>query len=164
MSLGLATFTIVHVVLSLVGIVSGFVVVFGLIAAKRLDGWTGLFLVSTVATSATGFGFPVDHLLPSHVVGVVSLLVLVVAILARYSFHLAGAWRWIYVVGTVVALYLNVFVLNVQTFRRVPALNAMAPTQSEPPFLITQLVVMVLFVALGAAAAIRFRHQTARTV
>lgn len=153
----LTTFTIVHVVLSLVGIGSGFVVVFGLFASKRLNGWTAIFLASTVATSVTGFGFPFDHLLPSHVVGVISLLVLAAAIVARYARHLAGAWRRIYVIGAVIALYLNVFVLIVQLFQKVPALKAMAPTQSEPPFLITQLVALALFVVLGAVAAIRFR-------
>ena len=157
----LSTFTTVHVVLSLVGIFSGFVVLIGLLGGKRLDGLTALFLVSTVSTSVTGFLFPVDHFLPSHGVGIISLVVLAVAILARYAFHLAGAWRWIYVVGAVVALYLNVFVLIAQAFLKVPALKAMAPTQSEPPFLIAQLVVMALFIALGIAAAKRFRNQLA---
>jgi hypothetical protein len=153
----ISTFTTVHVVLSLVGIFSGFVVLIGLLAGKRLDGLTALFLVSTVLTSVTGFLFPVDHFLPSHGVGIISLVVLAVAILARYAFHLAGAWRWIYVVGAVVGLYLNVFVLIAQAFLKVPALKAMAPTHSEPPFLIAQLVVMALFIALGIAAAKRFR-------
>ena len=157
----ISTFTTVHVVLSLVGIFSGFVVLIGLLGGKRLDGLTALFLVSTVLTSVTGFLFPVDHFLPSHGVGIISLVVLAVAILARYAFHLAGAWRWIYVVGAVVALYLNVFVLIAQAFLKVPALKAMAPTQSEPPFLIAQLVVMALFIALGIAAAKRFRNQLA---
>src|ERR1700674_4811479 len=139
-----STYTLVHVLISLVGIGSGLVVVFGLLAGKRLDGWTALFLVTTVATSVTGFGFPFDHLLPSHKVGIISLIVLAVAIPARYAFHLAGAWRWIYVVAAVIALYLNVFVLIVRSFEKVPSLKAMAPTQSEPPFLIAQLVVMAL--------------------
>src|SRR5713226_7035626 len=130
-----STFTLVHVLIGLVGIGSGFVVMFGLLAGKRLNGWTAIFLATTVATSVTGFGFPFDHLLPPHKVGIISLLVLAVAMLGRYAFHLAGAWRWIYVVGTVVALYLNVFVALVQAFQKVPALKAMAPTQSEPPFL-----------------------------
>lgn len=156
---GMTAFTIVHVVLSLVGIVSGLVVAAGLTGARRLDGWTLLFLVTTVATSATGFGFPFDHLLPSHVVGVISLVVLAVAILARYVRRLAGAWRTTYVITTVVALYLNVFVLIVQAFRRVPALAAMAPTQSEPPFLVAQLAVMALFVVLGIAAVRGFRNR-----
>lgn len=104
------TFTLVHVLISLVGIGSGLIVVFGLIGGKRLDGWTTVFLATTVATSVTGFGFPFNHLLPSHKVGIISLIVLAVTILARYPFHLSGAWRRIYVIGAVIALYLNVFV------------------------------------------------------
>ena len=149
---GMGTFTLVHVVISLVGILSGFVVMGGMIAGRRLEGWTALFLASTAATSVTGFGFPFDHVLPSHVVGVISLVVLTGAILARYSWQLAGIWSPIYKVSAVVALYLNVFVLIVQAFRRVPVLAAMAPTQSEPPFLVAELVVMVLFIVLGIAA------------
>jgi hypothetical protein len=152
-----STFTLLHVVVSLVGIGSGFVVVFGLIAGKRLDGWTALFLASTVGTSLTGFGFPVDHILPSHAVGIVSLLVLAVAILARYPFHMAGTWRRAYVVCAVVALYLDVFVGVVQAFLKVPALNAMAPHQTEPPFVVAQVIVLAFFVLLGILAAIRFR-------
>src|SRR5258708_5341705 len=158
----IATFTAVHVVLSLVGILSGFVVLFGMLGGKRLDGWTVLFLASTVATSVTGFFFPVDHFLPSHAVGILSLVVLAVAILARYALRLAGAWRRIYVVGAVIALYLNVFVAVVQAFQKVPALKAMAPTQSEPPFLVAQLSVLTLFVVLGIFAAIRFRALPVR--
>jgi hypothetical protein len=152
-----STFTLVHVVLSLVGIFSGFVVVFGMLAAKRLDGWTALFFVTTVLTSVTGFLFPFHRFLPSHGVGIVSLIVLAVAILARYAFHLAGAWRRIYAVTAVMALYLNVFVLIAQAFQKVAALKAMAPTQSEPPFLVAQLIGMALFVVLTIFAARRFR-------
>src|SRR5215207_4585675 len=126
----LETFTLIHVVISLVGIGSGFVVVYGLLTGRRLRGWTALFLATTVATSVTGFGFPAERLLPAHKVGVVSLAVLALAILARYAFRMAGAWRWIYVVGAVVSLYLNVFVGVVQAFQKVPALKALAPTQS----------------------------------
>jgi hypothetical protein len=147
----------VHVVLSLIGIFSGFIVMFGLFAGKRLDGWTAIFLVSTVATSVTGFLFPFHRFLPSHGVGIVSLIVLAVAILARYTFDLAGAWRRTYVISAMISLYLNVFVLVAQLFQKVPALKAMAPTQSEPPFLVAQLVVMAVFVALTIAAALRFR-------
>jgi hypothetical protein len=163
MIFAMTTFTFVHVVLSLIGIFSGLVVLFGLLTAKRLDGWTALFLVSTVATSVTGFLFPFHHFLPSHGVGIISMLVLAVAILARYSRQLAGAWRRIYVITALIALYLNVFVLIVQLFEKVPALKAMAPTQSESPFLLTQLVVLALFVVLGIAATIRFRIATVRT-
>ena len=152
-----STYTLIHVAISLVGICSGFVVLFGLLAAKRLDAWTALFLATTVLTSVTGFGFPFDHLLPSHKVGIISLAVLAVAILARYVFHLVGAWRWIYVIGAVIALYLNVFVLIVQLFEKVPALKALAPTQSEPPFLAAQLVVMGFFVLFAILAVKRFR-------
>ena len=159
----LQTFTFVHVVISLVGIGSGFVVVFGLLTGRRLRGWTALFLASTVATSVTGFGFPIVHFGAPHWVGVISLVVLAVAILARYTFRLAGAWRWIYVVGAVVALYLNVFVGVVQAFQKLPALKALAPTQSEPPFLFTQLAVTALFIALAIAAAIRFRIEPVGT-
>ena len=153
----LSTFTLVHVVISLTGIGSGLLVMYGLLIGKRLDGATATCLASTVATSVTGFGFPFDHLLPSHKVGILSLLVLAVAIIARYVFHLAAAWRGIYVVSAVVALYLNVFVLVVQLFEKVPALRAMAPTQKEPPFLLAQLVILALFVGFTIIAAKRFR-------
>lgn len=155
------TNTILHVVISLMGISSGFVVMYGLFAGKRLDGWTLLFLATTVATSVTGFGFPFEHLLPSHGVGILSLIVLTAAILARYTFHLNGVWRKIYVVGAAGALYLNVFVGIVQAFQKVPALKALAPTQSELPFKLTQLVVITLFVALTIVAAKRFRSARA---
>jgi hypothetical protein len=155
------TFTLVHVIISLIGIGSGLPVLAGLLNGKRLDGWTALFLSTTIATSITGFGFPFDHLLPSHIVGIISLVVLAVAAYARYGAHLAGGWRRVYVIGAVVALYLNVFVLVVQLFRRVPALTALAPTQSEPPFAIVQLAVLVAFAALGVLATKRFRDQPA---
>jgi hypothetical protein len=157
-----STYTLIHVLLSLVGIGSGFVVLFGLLTGRRLNGWTALFLLTTVATSVTGFGFPFDHLLPSHKVGIISLFVLAVAILARYAFHLEGPWRWIYVVSAVIALYLNVFVGIVQSFEKVPALKAMAPTQSEPPFVVTQLVALALFIVLAIFAARRFRSERVR--
>ena len=163
MILGMTTFTFVHVVLSLIGIFSGFVVVFGLLAGKRLDGWTALFLVSTVATSVTGFLFPFHRFLPSHGVGILSLLVLAIAILARYALHLAGAWRRIYAATAVISLYLNVFVLIAQAFQKVPGLKAVAPTQSEPPFLVTQAVALAAFVLFGIAAAIRVRNEPVRS-
>jgi hypothetical protein len=157
-----STFTFVHVLLSLVGIGSGFVVLYGLLTGKRLNGWTALFLATTVATSVTGFGFPFDHLLPAHKVGFISLFVLVVAIVARYAFRLAGAWRWIYVVGTTLALYLNVFVAIVQAFEKITALKAMAPTQSEPPFLFSQLVVLLIFLGLTIQATKKFHVEPAQ--
>jgi hypothetical protein len=159
---GMTTFTFVHVVLSLIGILSGFVVVFGLLFAKRLDGWTVLFLFSTVATSVTGFFFPFQRLLPSHVVGIVSLIVLAVAIYARYVAHPTPAWLRIYAVSAVVALYLNVFVLIVQLFDKVPSLEAMAPTQSEPPFVLTQLICLAVFGLIATAAAVRFHQEQLR--
>ena len=162
MIFSLRTFTIVHVVLSLVGIGSGFVVLYGLLTRKRLERWTALFLASTVATSVTGFGFPFDHVLPSHVVGVISLLVLAMAIVARYALRLNGAWGRLYVITATVALYLSVFVLVVQLFQKVPTLKALAPTQSESPFVLAQLSVLALFVAVSAVAAVRFRNEPVR--
>jgi hypothetical protein len=153
----LSAFTLLHVIISLVGIVSGFVVVYGLLTARRFDGWTAVFLWTTVAASVTGFFFPVHHFMPSHGVGIVSLAVLPVAIFARYRRHLAGHWRVVYVIAAIIALYLNVFVLVVQSFLKVPALKALAPTQAEPPFALTQLAVLAMFVALGIVATIRFR-------
>jgi len=158
----LQIYTIIHTLISVVGIFTGFVVLFGLLAAKRLDGWTKWFLTTTVLTSVTGFGFPVHHFMPSHGVGIISLLVLAVAIYARCRRELAGAWRWIYVVSAMIALYLNVFVGVVQAFEKVPVLKALAPTQTEPPFKLTQLVVLALFIVLTVVAAIRFRPEPSR--
>ena len=158
-----STFTLVHVLLSFIGIGSGLLVVYGMLVGKRLDGGTAIFLTSTVLTSATGFLFPVEHILPSHVVGIISLVVLAVAILARYPLHLAGAWRWIYVVCAMLALYLNCFVAVVQSFLKIPALKAIAPTQKEPPFLVAQLAVMVIFVVLGVFAVKKFHVESTVT-
>ena len=163
MFLGLSTLTWVHMLLSLVGIASGVVVVRGLFSSQRLDGWTALFFVTTVLTSVTGFLFPYHKFLPSHGVGIVSLVVLAIAIFARYVRQLAGGWRRGYAVTAVIALYLNVFVLIAQLFMKVPALKAMAPTGSEPPFLVAQVVCMALFVVLGIGAAIKFRSEAVRT-
>ena len=160
----LRAYTIIHTLISLAGIFSGFVVLFGLVAGKRLDGWTKWFLVTTVATSITGFGFPLHHFGAPHVVGIISLLVLAATIYARYPRQLTGVWRWIYVVGALIALYLNVFVGIVQSFQKIPALKALAPTQSEAPFKSTQLVVLALFVVLTIVAAIRFRDRPAATI
>jgi hypothetical protein len=151
-----STFTLVHVVISLIGIVSGLIVLFGMFGVRSLNGWTALFLATTVLTNVTGFFFPRDHLLPSHIVGIISLIALAVAILALYVYRLAGSWRWIYVTGAVVTLYLNVFVGVVQAFQKLPFLQPLAPTQSEPPFLATQLIVMAAFVVLGVMAARKF--------
>lgn len=155
----LTTFTLFHVVLSLVGIAAGFVVLFGLLTSKRFDRWTALFLTTTVATSVTGFLFPFHHFLPSYAIGILSLIVLALAIIARYRYRLAGGWCKTYVITALIALYFNFFVLIAQLFQKAPALKALAPTQSEPPFLITQLVVLVLFVVLAIRAAVRFRNE-----
>jgi hypothetical protein len=152
-------YTIFHTVLSLVGIATGFVVLFGLLAGKWLDGWTKWFLITTAATIVTGFFFPFHGLTPAITLGILSTIVLAVAIYARYAKHLPGGWRWIYVVSALVALYFNVFVGIVQSFQKVPALKAMAPTQSEPPFAITQLVALVVFVILIIIGVIRFRIE-----
>jgi len=157
-----SAYTLIHVIASLIGIASGLVGLYGLLHAKRLDRWTAVFLVTTAATSLTGFGFPFDHLLPSHKVGILSLVVLAVAALARYAFHLSGPWRWVYVLTAQLALYLNVFVLVFQGFEKVPALKALAPTQSEAPFLIAQLIVLAIFVGLTIAAVRRFHVDQAR--
>jgi hypothetical protein len=156
----ITTFTLIHVVLSLVGIFAGLIVAGGFVAGKRLDGWTSVFLVSTVLTNATGFGFPFVSLLPSHIVGIISLIVLAVVIVARYWKRLAGGWHGVFVVGSVLALYLNVFVLLAQLFLRLPALIVAAPTQKEPPFLVTQLVVLALFIWLGQAARRGYRAES----
>jgi hypothetical protein len=150
------TFTLVHVALSLIGILSGLIVLYGLFISNRMNGWTLLFLITTAATSATGFGFPFHSFTPAIGVGIISLIVLTLAIAARYVFHLADAWRWIYVVGSVVALYFNVCVLVVQSFLKVPALHALAPKGSEPPFAVAQGIVLVLFIIIGILSVKRF--------
>jgi len=156
MGTGLAVLTLFHVALSPVGILTGFVVLFALLSARQSNGWTFTFLVTTAATSVTGFLFPFHKFLPSHAIGIVSLLVLAVTIPALYVFHLAGSLRRTYVIGAVIALYLNVFVLIAQFFMKIPALKALARTQSEPPFLGTQVVVTLIFIVLGVLAAKRF--------
>src|SRR5947207_4681165 len=156
LGMSISTFTLVHVVLSLVGIFAGLVVLFGMFSSKSLDGWVALFLATTVLTSVTGFFFPFDKLLPSHIVGIISLVVLAVAILARYVYRLSGPWRWIYIVGAVLALYLNVFVGVVQAFQKLPLLSSLAPTQCEPPFLIAQSVVLVIFIGFGVVTVRSF--------
>ncbi len=153
----LETFTAVHVTLSLIGIGAGLVVLLGLIARRRLGGWTAVFLAATLTTSVTGFGFTVEHVLPSHVVGAASLVVLAVGIVALYGFRLHGAWRAVYVVSAGLALYFNVFVGVVQAFQKAPALHALAPQQTEAPFVAAQLLALAVFVALTIAAVRRLR-------
>jgi hypothetical protein len=146
-----------------VAIVTGFVVLYGMITARRFDGWTSPFLATTVATSVTGFFFPFERFLPSHAIGILSLLILAVAYATRSVHQRTGAWGRTYVATSVLALYLNVFVLIVQLFRKAPSLQALAPTQTEPPFQFTQLAVLILFAVLGTRAAARFRREPART-
>ena len=159
----LQIYTIIHTLISLVAIFTGFVVVFGLLAGKRLDGWTKWFLVTAVATTITGFFFPFHGFTPAIGLGIISLPFLALTIFARYPKHLAGPWRWIYVIGAVICLYFNLFVAVVQAFEKIPALHALAPTQTEPPFKLTQLFVLAIFVVLAIAAAIRFRIEPIRT-
>lgn len=161
MNLDFSTFTWVHVIISLIGIVTGFVVMKGMLASQRLDDWTAVFLATTALTSLTGFGFPFTKLLPSHIVGIISLVVLLIAIVARYAFGMSGPWRPAYVVTALVAQWLNVFVLVAQLFMKVTVLHALAPTQAEPPFLIAQTVVMVLFIIVGIAALRQYRPAAA---
>jgi hypothetical protein len=163
LGMSLSTFTLLHVLLSLAGIGSGFIVLFGLLNGKRLDGWTAIFLTTTALTSLTGFLFPFEHLLPSHILGILSLLALAIVIPACYVFHMAGAWRGVYVIGASIALYFNVFVAVVQAFLKIPALKALAPTGKEPPFLVAQVVVLLIFIALTIRATKRFHIDQART-
>jgi hypothetical protein len=158
----LSIFTLIHVAISLVGIASGLVVMFGLLTGKSFNGWTSLFLVTTIATSVTGFGFPFVRFLPSHAVGIFSLVLLTFALLALYRFHLAGAWRWIYVITAVLTLYLNVFVAVIQAFENVGVLRAMAPTQSEPPLVFTEAIVLGLFTLIAILAVMSFPSEAVR--
>jgi hypothetical protein len=158
----LATFTLFHVAISVLGIIAGLVVVGGLLAGASLDGWTLVFLVTTILTSVTGFGFPSTAILPSHVVGGLSLVVLAVCVTARYLQHLSGVWRATFVISAVTALYFNVFVLVVQLFAKTPALQELAPTQSEAPFAVTQALVLALFGWIGRAALRGFSIGTVR--
>ena len=159
MILGMTVLTFVHVLLSLIGILAGLVIMFGLLTSKPLNGWTAVFIWSTVATSVTGFLFPFHRFLPSHAVGIISLIVLAAAIYALYGRHLAGAWRRVYAVMAMIALYLNVFVLIAQLFAKVPALKALAPTQTETPFKEAQLAALIAFVILTILAAIKFHPE-----
>jgi hypothetical protein len=163
LGLSTATFTIVHVIISLVGIVSGLVVLAGLLRSRSLPAWTALFLVATVLTSITGFFFPISGLTPALVVGGVSVMVLAITLLALYGFHLMRAWRWVYVGTALLALWFNCFVLVVQLFQKIPLLKALAPTQSEPPFVAAQTFLLLFFVVVGFLAARRF-HPTSAAV
>jgi hypothetical protein len=156
LGMSLATFTQFHVVISLIAIISGLVILFGMLGAKRMPGMTALFLLTTVATSVTGFLFPTAFD-AADVIGIISLVFLALAIIGLYAYNLAGAWRGTYVVSAVVALYFNCFVLVVQSFMKVPFLHELAPTQKEPPFAVAQGVLLILFVGLGIAAFRKFR-------
>jgi hypothetical protein len=157
---GMTPFTLFHVAITLVAILSGLVVLLcGWLASRRMPRWTALFLLTTLATSVTGFMFPFHGFTPAIGTGIVALVVLAFTLPALYVFRLSGAWRWIYVVGAVLSLYLNVFVLVVQLFQKVPALHALAPTRKEPPFTLAQGAVLLLFVVLGILAVIRFHPE-----
>ena len=157
--LSLPTFTMLHVIISLVGIVSGLIVLFGLLGSNRMPGLTALFLLTTILTSATGFGFPFTGLLPSHIIGILSLVLLAIACVALYGMKLSGAWRWIYVVTAMIALYFNIFVLVVQSFLKIPALTVLAPGNppSGPVFAVVQGLVLLFFVIVITGAVRRFR-------
>jgi len=159
LGLSLPTFTLVHVIISLVGIVSGLIVMFGLLGSNRMAGWTALFLLTTILTSATGFLFPFTNLLPSHMVGILSLVLLAIACIALYGMKLSGAWRWIYVVTALLSLYFNIFVLVIQGFLKIPALTALAPGNppSGPVFAVVQGLVLLFFVIVIIGAVRRFR-------
>jgi hypothetical protein len=149
-----------HVLISLIGIVSGLVVLYGLLTGRPFGAWTAVFLATTIVTSVTGFPLPSSGLTPGRVLGGVSLVLLALAVAALYGFRLAGAWRLIYIGSAVAALYLNVFVGVVQSFQNLSLLKPLAPTQSEPPFLVTQLVLLAFFTAMGVLAAMRFHPET----
>jgi hypothetical protein len=155
----LQIYTIIHTLISLVAIFTGFIVLFGLLSSERLDGWTKWFLISAVATTVTGFFFPFHGLTPAFKLGIISAVILAITIYARYFKNLSGPWRWLYAAGAVTSLYFNVVVLIVQSFEKVPALYSFAPTQTEQPFKVTQLVALALFMLFTIVAAIRFRPQ-----
>jgi hypothetical protein len=157
LGMSIGAFTLLHIIITLLAIGSGLIVVGGTFASHRLPGTTALFLLTTVLTSVTGFLFPIHGFTPALGVGIVSCVVLAIALFAYYSKHLTGAWRWIYVITAIVALYLNVFVLVVQSFIKVAALNALAPTQSEPPFAIAQGAVLLIFILIAIVALNKFR-------
>jgi hypothetical protein len=159
LGMSLATFTTVHVIISLIGIVAGIIVMFGLLGSNKMPGLTAIFLLFTILTSATGFLFPFEKLLPSHMIGILSLVLLAIACIALYGMKLSGAWRWIYAVTALLSLYFNVFVLVIQSFIKIPALTALAPGNppSGPVFAVVQGIVLVFFVLMIIGATRRFR-------
>jgi hypothetical protein len=161
---GLTTFTLFHVLLSLIGIVAGFAVLRGLLTSNPMNRWTQVFFITTWATVLTGFLFPFNGFTPALAVGILSTVVLAAATAARYLFNYEGAWRWIYVAATVLSFYFNFFVLVVQAFLRIPALHAFAPNGNEPPFAITQGVVLLLFVVAAVQSVRRFHPAAVQPV
>jgi len=164
LGLSIAAFTTIHVIISLIAIASGFFVMFGMLGSHRLAGWTALYLLTTVLTSVTGFLFPIHGFTPALGTGAVSIVLLAVALIALYAKHLAGAWRWIYVVTAIAALYFNVLVLIVQSFEKLTLLNPAAPVVGPPfagpanaHFEIAQVAALGLFIVLGVLAVLRFR-------
>ena len=162
LGMSLATFVLVHVVISLIAIVAGLIVMFGMLGSKSQPGLTAIFLLFTILTSATGFVIPpflFEKLLPSHLFGIISLILLTIACIALYGMKLAGAWRWIYVLTALISLYLNVFVLVIQSFLKIPALTALAPGNppSGPIFAVAQGLVLVFFVVMIIGVWRRFR-------
>jgi hypothetical protein len=157
--MSLSTITTLHVIISLIGIASGIVVMFGLLGSHRMPGLTAIFLLFTILTSATGFLFPFEKLLPSHMIGIVSLVLLAIACIALYGMKLSGAWRGIYVATAMISLYLNVFVLVIQGFLKIGPLHALAPSvpPSEPPFAVVQGLVLLFFVIVIIGTVRRFR-------
>jgi hypothetical protein len=154
-----------HVGLSLIGIATGLIALAGLLSGRLLGGWTAAFLASTVLTSVTGFPLPPFGFDPPRAVGAVSLVLLAIAVLALYPYRLIGWWRAIFIITAITALYLNCFVGVVQAFQKLPALQPLAPTQSEPPFAIAQIAVLIVFVIFGVLALRRFRpNATTRGV
>ena len=156
MIFGFTVFVYIHVVISLFGIFTGFEALFGWLAGQRRDTWTSAFLIMTVATSVTGFFLPAKGFMPSHAVGIISVVALALAYFALYGGKLNGGWRRTFVITATLAQYFNVFVLVAQLFAKVPALKALAPTQSEPPFAVAQGIVLIVFLGLGFLAVRRF--------
>ena len=163
LGLSLEAFTQLHTGISLIGILSGLIVLFGMVRGRHYPILTGLFLATTVLTSVTGFFFPISSIKPSHVVGAISLVALAATVLALVAFHLRGVWRWVYVVGAIFSLYLNVFVGIVQAFQKLSFLQPLAPTQSEPPFIIAQAAVLLIFLVLGVVTLMRFHPYRAES-
>jgi hypothetical protein len=157
LGLDLTTFTLLHVLISLIGVVTGFVVMAELLRSRSSGGWTTIFLATTIVTSASGFLFPFSKLLPSHIVGIISLALLAVAVFAFYGRHMHGVWRPVYIVTALLSLYLNVFVMIIQAFMKISILKGLAPTQTESPFLIVQGMTFLCFLAVIVVAAIKYR-------